>query len=142
MGRRMSRLGETIPALPVRNASAAVAFYGERLRFEAVHHEGGFAVLVRDDAVVHLWEASDESWRGRLGDERPVRSGAESFIAGTASCRIGVEGVDELYDELRETGVLHQVSRDDVTATDFGTREFATLDQDGNLLAFFEWMVA
>jgi hypothetical protein len=26
-----------------------------------------------------------------------------------------------------------------VTATDFGTREFATLDLDGNLLTFFRW---
>jgi hypothetical protein len=26
-----------------------------------------------------------------------------------------------------------------VTATDFGTTEFATLDSDGNLLTFFRW---
>jgi hypothetical protein len=26
-----------------------------------------------------------------------------------------------------------------VTATDFGTREFSTLDRDGNLLTFFRW---
>jgi hypothetical protein len=26
-----------------------------------------------------------------------------------------------------------------VNATDFGTREFATLDSDGNLLTFFRW---
>ena len=134
----MSQLGQTIPALPVQDAAASVAFYGERLGFEAVHHEGGFAVLVRDEAVVHLWEASDESWRDRPAGERPVRSGAESFIAGTASCRIAVEGVDELYEELRQADVLHQVSRDGVSATDWGTREFATLDRDGNLLAFFE----
>ena len=142
MGRHVSRLGQTIPALPVLDASTAVMFYGDRLGFEAVHHEGGFAVLVRDEAVVHLWEASDESWRGRPAGERPVRSGAESFIAGTASCRIAVEGVDELYDELRENGVLHQVSESGVSVTDFGTREFATLDQDGNLLAFFERVAA
>jgi len=26
-----------------------------------------------------------------------------------------------------------------VAATDFGTREFAALDPDGNLLTFFRW---
>jgi hypothetical protein len=26
-----------------------------------------------------------------------------------------------------------------VTTTDFGTTEFATLDDDGNLLTFFRW---
>ena len=59
----MIRLGQTIPALPVRDAEAAVAFYSNRLAFLPVHYEGGFAVLERDDAVVHLWQADDESWR-------------------------------------------------------------------------------
>jgi catechol 2,3-dioxygenase-like lactoylglutathione lyase family enzyme len=134
----MTRLGATIPALPVRDVASSVGFYGERLGFEVLHHDGGFAVLRRDDAVLHLWEASDERWRDGVDRERPVRSGAESFIAGTASCRISVEGVDDLYAELRAQGVLHNVSADSVSDTDFGTREFATLDRDGNLLTFFQ----
>jgi catechol 2,3-dioxygenase-like lactoylglutathione lyase family enzyme len=136
----MVRMTQTIPAMPVHDMSAAVAFYRDRLGFEAVHHEDGFAVMSRDEAVVHLWEASDEGWRQRSSYERPVVSGAESFIAGTASCRVRVEGVDQLYTELREKDVLHRVSRDGVDSTDFGTREFATLDLDGNLIAFFEWV--
>jgi hypothetical protein len=35
--------------------------------------------------------------------------------------------------------VMHPVSRIGVTETDFGTREFATLDADGNLIEFFCW---
>jgi catechol 2,3-dioxygenase-like lactoylglutathione lyase family enzyme len=138
----MSRLSQTIPALPVHDAATAVEFYRDRFGFEVRHHDGGFAVLNRDDAVVHLWQASDESWQARDSLERPVRSGAESFLAGTASCRIQVEGVDDLYDELRLRDVLHPVSRDGVSETDYGTREFATLDQDGNLVTFFQWMSA
>jgi catechol 2,3-dioxygenase-like lactoylglutathione lyase family enzyme len=132
-------LSQTIPALPVRNAAAAVEFYRERLGFDVLHQDGGFAVLGRDEAVLHLWEAGDESWRGREAGDRPVRSGAESFIAGTASCRIRVEGVDDLYEELRAMEVLHPVSRTGVSATDYGAREFATLDLDGNLVTFFQW---
>jgi catechol 2,3-dioxygenase-like lactoylglutathione lyase family enzyme len=135
----VSRLDQTIPAMPVRKVADAVDFYRDRLGFEVLHHDGGFAVLSRDQAVVHLWEAGDETWRERDSVERPVRSGAESFIAGTASFRIRVEGVDELYDEMRRSDVLHRVSRDGVDNTDFGTREFATLDLDGNLVTFFEW---
>ncbi|MBA3628155.1 MAG: VOC family protein [Actinobacteria bacterium] len=130
-------LDQTIPAMPVKVAAAAVAFYRDRLGFDVLHHDDGFAVVRRDEAVVHLWEASDESWRGRESSEWPVRSGAESFIAGTASCRIRVEGVDELYVELRQNDVLHPVSKDGVDDTDFGTREFAALDLDGNLLTYF-----
>jgi catechol 2,3-dioxygenase-like lactoylglutathione lyase family enzyme len=131
-------LTTTIPALPVRDARAAVDFYRDRLGFDVVHHDGGFAVLQRDEAQIHVWQAGDEAWRERFDLAKPIDSGAESFLAGTASCRVRVEGVDELYDELRD--VLHPVSRGGVTTTDFGTREFATLDADGNLITFFEWV--
>jgi catechol 2,3-dioxygenase-like lactoylglutathione lyase family enzyme len=136
----MVSLSQTIPAMPVRDAAAAAAFYRDRLGFEIVHQDEGFVVLGRDDARVHLWQAGDESWRERSSLEKPVRSGAESFIAGTASCRVLVDGVDDLYEELSAKDVLHPVSRDAVSETDFGSREFATLDQDGNLISFFEWV--
>ena len=136
----MVTLSQTIPALPVRDAADAVDFYQARLGFEVLHHDGRFAVLARDEAVLHLWQADDESWRERESDDRPVESGAESFISGTASCRIRVDGVDELYEELRRSDVLHPVSKEGVDDTDYGTREFATLDLDGNLVTFFQWV--
>ncbi len=128
------------PALPVRDMSAAVACYRDQFGFTIRHQGSGFAVLLRDDTVVHLWESSDLTWEQRDSIERPVRSGAESFLAGTASCRIQVDAVDALYAELRAAGVLHQVSVDGVGDTDFGTREFATLDVDGNLITFYTWV--
>jgi catechol 2,3-dioxygenase-like lactoylglutathione lyase family enzyme len=131
-------LSQTVPAMPVYDVAKAVAFYRDRIGFTVLHHAGGFAVLKRDGAELALWEAGDESWASRASLERPVRSGAESFIAGTASCRIAVDGIDVLYDELREAAVLHRVSRDGPGDTDWGTREFAALDLDGNLLTFFE----
>jgi catechol 2,3-dioxygenase-like lactoylglutathione lyase family enzyme len=134
-------LSQTIPAMPVRDAAAASEFYRDRLGFEVLHQDEGFAVLGRDDAQVHVWQAGDESWRERVAlRETPISSGAESFIAGTASCRIKVDGVDDLYEELSARDVLHPVSREGVSETDYGTREFATLDQDGNLISFFEWV--
>jgi catechol 2,3-dioxygenase-like lactoylglutathione lyase family enzyme len=132
-------LSQTIPALPARDVAKAVDFYRDRLGFEVLHHDGGFAVLCRDEAVVHLWQASDESWRERRVDDSPVKSGSESFIAGTASCRIVASGIDDLFSEYQGKDVLHPVSRGGVDDTDFGTREFSTLDLDGNLLTFFKW---
>lgn len=134
-------LGRTIPALPVRDVPAAVAHYREHFGFDPVHETEDFAVIGRDDAVLHLWGATDEDWRSRADlAERPICSGAESFIAGTASCRIEVLDVDSLFEELKAADVLHPVSRGGVDDTDFGTREFATLDPDGNLLTFFRWV--
>lgn len=137
----MVHLGRTIPALPVGDTATAVAFYRDRLGFTPIHVADGFAVLQRDDAQVHLWHAGDRSWAGREDlRARPVHSGAESFIAGTASCRIETEDVDGLYAELAAADVLHPVSRDGVSETDFGTREFSALDADGNLIGFFSWV--
>jgi hypothetical protein len=139
-GRSAAGLHRTIPALPVRDVGAAVAHYRTCFGFDARHVTEEFAVLVRDDAVLHLWGATDDDWRARDDlHQRPVCSGAESFLAGTTSCRIEVADVDALFDELEPLGVLHDVSRGGVGATDFGTREFATLDLDGNLLTFFRW---
>jgi catechol 2,3-dioxygenase-like lactoylglutathione lyase family enzyme len=138
--RASAGLHRTIQALPVRDVGAAVAFYRERFGFAAPHETADFAVPVRDDAVIHLWGATDDDWRSREDLRgKPVCSGAESFLAGTASCRIEVADVDALFAELRSADVLHGVSLDGVGETDFGTREFATLDRDGNLLTFFRW---
>jgi len=101
----------TIPALPVRDVPAAVAHYRQHFGFETPHETADFAVLVRDDAVLHLWGATDVEWRSREKlTERPVCSGAESFLAGTASCRIEVADVDALFVELEPEGVLHDVA--------------------------------
>ena len=133
-------LGRTIPALPAHDVAASVGFYRDRLGFAVLNHDGGFAVLRRDDAVLHLWEADDESGTSREGGGSPVRSGAETFLAGTASCRIEVTDVDDLYAEMSAAGVLHRVSLGGVEKTDFGTREFCVLDLDGNLIGFHTWV--
>jgi catechol 2,3-dioxygenase-like lactoylglutathione lyase family enzyme len=133
-------MGRTIPALPVRDVGSAVAYYRKRFGFEVPHQDEGFAVIARDGAEIHLWQAGDDDWRTRADfAQNPICSGAESFLAGTASCRIEVADVDALFTELEAADVLHPVSRDGVSKTDFGTREFATLDLDGNLLTFFRF---
>src|SRR4051794_37080152 len=96
--RASAGLHRTIPALPVRNVTTAAAYYRDRFGFDAVHETGDFAVLARDDAVLHLSGATDDEWRSREDlDRRPICSGAESFLAGTASCRIEVSDVDALF---------------------------------------------
>jgi hypothetical protein len=132
------RLGGAIPALPVADAAAAARGYVERLGFTVQHLEEGFAIVDRDDATIHLWQAGDQSWRARDSLERPIRSGAESFLAGTASCRVACQGIDGLYAEAASAGGLHEVSRNGIQTTDYGTREFHTLDIDGNLVTFYE----
>ena len=133
-------LEQTIPAMPVRDMPTAVAFYRDRLGFEVLHHDGGFAVLGRGEAVVHLWEASDESWRERAtratspSAPAPSRSSRAPRAAGSSST-----GVDELYDELRAEDVLHPGLARTASTTRISARASSRRSTtDGNLVTFFE----
>ncbi|RYZ56519.1 MAG: VOC family protein [Sphingobacteriales bacterium] len=133
------RMKKTIPALPVQDITSAIGYYSEKLGFTARHQEADFAILVRDDVEIHIWKSGDESWRNRGGGliSLPICSGAESFLAGTASCRIEVQGIEQLYQEYREKGALHS-PHTVVTEQPWGNREFEAVDNYGNLLTFFE----
>lgn len=133
------KLSRTIPAFPVRDISQGVAFYRDRLGFTPRHQDDTFAVLTRDEAELHLWAARDESWSHRApeGWELPIQSGAESFLAGTHSCRIRVDGIDELFLEYRDAGVLYAPDTT-IQERPWGERDFPALDLHRNLLTFFE----
>jgi catechol 2,3-dioxygenase-like lactoylglutathione lyase family enzyme len=128
--------GATIPALPSRDVASSVAFYREQLGFEVVHEETGFASLRRDGATLHFWGATDEGWRDGLDASSPVQSGAESFIAGTASCRIAVDGIDALAEQCAAAGIVHP--NGGLAQKPWGSRELTILDPDGNAVTFFE----
>ena len=129
------QLLRTIPALPVKAIAQSVPFYRDLLGFSLVHQDDGMAIFRRDDIEIHLWEASDESWQTRSGGA-PVVSGGESFIAGTASCRVEVRGVDDLHHVMQPLQIIHPNAP--LGDQPWGTREFAVLDPDNNLITFFE----
>jgi catechol 2,3-dioxygenase-like lactoylglutathione lyase family enzyme len=126
----------TIPTFQVRNMERSLPFYRDILGMSLIHHDGGFAIVGRDEIELHLGQADDESWRVRDIGEKPVRSGSESFLAGTASCRVGMTGVEAYYPLLVAHGVIHP--NGSIRNTEWGTREFAVLDPDNNLITFFE----
>jgi catechol 2,3-dioxygenase-like lactoylglutathione lyase family enzyme len=134
----MNKLKKSIPALPVVNIAKAISFYESKMGFKARHQEKKFAILGRDSVEIHLWASCDRSWKFRLWwIFRPIQSGAETFLAGTASCRIEVEGIDELYQEFKATGVIYN-SETVVEDEPWRHRDLATLDLHGNLITFFE----
>jgi hypothetical protein len=134
-------LGPSIPALPMSDTAATTVFYRDRLKFTVEHSEESFLIVRRDACVLHLWLADDNRWRERADFvSAPIRSGAEDFLAGTASCRIEVSDgaeLDALFAEMAEVDVLHRVSRSGVATTDYGMRELHVSDPDNNLLTFF-----
>ncbi len=124
-GTRGSRLLGAVPALPVSDERRAVAFYEEAFGFTELRHEGrGLGILRRDDVELHVWVADGSA------------PGAERHLAGSASCRFEVQGVEGLYRHCEQLGVVHP--RAPLQDQWWGTREFGALDPDGNLITLFE----
>lgn len=130
-----ARMVSAIPTLPVSDIERGVTFYRDTLGFTVGYRDNEFAIVHRDDIEIHLWAATDENW-GKGDESSPVVSGAESFIAGTASCRVGVAAVDALHASFHQHGIIHPNAP--LRDTEYGTREFTVLDPDRNAIAFFE----
>lgn len=118
------RFLSAVPALPVSDERRAVAFWEGVLGFEELRDgDQGLGICVRDDVEVHLWVADGSA------------PGAERHLAGSASCRLRVSAVDDLYAHCRQAGVVHP--RAPLQDQPWGTREFGVLDPDGNLVTLY-----
>jgi catechol 2,3-dioxygenase-like lactoylglutathione lyase family enzyme len=116
-----------VPALAVSDERRAVAFLQDALGFVQLQHEDrGLGILRRDEVEIRVWVADGSA------------PGAERHLAGSGSCRIEVTGVDELYSHCRELGVVHPIAP--LSDRPWGTREFAVLDPDNNLIALYKRM--
>ena len=114
-----------VPALPVSDERRAVAFFESALGMTEVVDAGtGLGILQRGPVELHVWLA-DGSARG-----------AEAYLPGSASCRIEVTGIDELYGHCEDLGVVHPNGQ--LRQQQWGVRDFAVLDPDGNLIGLYE----
>ncbi len=52
-------------------------------------------------------------WKNRSASlsVRPIISGAESFLAGTASCRIEVDEIDKFFNKYKMHGVIYSTDK-------------------------------
>lgn len=115
----VSGLRCAVPIIPAREIRDAVAWYREHLGFSVVHVEREYGIVERDAVEVHFWGPSGIA---------PESS--------NTMFRIGVDGIDELYEACRDGGIVHP--NGPLERKPWGTREFAVRDGDGNLLTFFE----
>lgn len=133
----MPEMKAAVPVLPISDPARSVAFYADRLGFTVHHRDQGYVALGRDAIQIHLWVAGDESWKSREAGT-PIESGAESFLAGTASCRVQVDGIESLYAEATALGIVHP--NGPLAAKPWGFTEFSILDPDNNLVTFYQRM--
>jgi catechol 2,3-dioxygenase-like lactoylglutathione lyase family enzyme len=112
-------LKKAIPVFPQPSVERAAEFYREKLGFvvDFIYDEG-YAGVSRDGFELHFWKCGDK------------------HIAENTSCRVGVENIDPLYEEFSAAGVVHPNGK--LQQKPWGFREFAILDEAGNLITFAE----
>jgi catechol 2,3-dioxygenase-like lactoylglutathione lyase family enzyme len=110
----MGRLISNTPVLPARDVAQTVSFWREELGFAEVYSGADYGVVTRDGIQVHFWGPADVD---------PLEN--------DAGCRLGVDDIDSFYDEYRE----HVFA--ELGPKPWGTREFAVLDPNRNLI----WLV-
>ena len=108
-----------IPILPSRSLGATLVFYG-KLRFEGgLRGNGDYAIVRRGPLEIHFFA-------------HPDLVPAESF----AGCYLRVCDVDAIYRDFTAAGLPHTgIPRQDALQDKpWGMREFAVIDEDGNLV--------
>ncbi|MBV6863576.1 bleomycin resistance protein [Xanthomonas euvesicatoria] len=111
---------QTIPTLPSRSIPQTVAFY-RQLGFvgDAHPHDAGYAILRRGDGELHFFAHPDLDPAGCY-----------------AGCYIRVGDVDAVHAAMKLAALPEQgIPRlDPVGDKPWGMREFAIVDESGNLL--------
>ena len=115
----MASLKSAAPVLASLDIERSISFFCSRLGFAQVYFEPNVWGIVSRDAVqIHFWPC------------------VERHISENTSCRVYVEGVDELFAEFQSQGVIHPNAP--LETKPWGSREFGVLDPDGNLITFAE----
>jgi len=111
----------TIPVLPSANIERDVKWYGEKMGMEVFIQDPVYAVLYRDDLVLHL------QWHANTQDD-PLLGGSVT--------RILVNNIRPLFDEFVSRGLV--AAEKFKTDTDWGTDEFGFYDMNANAIFIME----
>ena len=95
-----------------------LAFYQNHLGFTQVHIEEEYSIISRDTIHLHFWLCKDRK------------------ICEASGCRVRVDGVDELYKSI-DASLIHPNAK--LEAKPWGAKEFAILDNNGNIITFAEY---
>ncbi len=117
----MHYLKMAIPVLASLNIKKTVSFYQQKLGFNKLGwNDENYAVMGRDHVEIHFWKCNN-----KIHPEN-------------TSCYIQVHNVEELHQEMQDAGVVHP--NGPLKDQPWGMREFAILDEDGNMIKFGQFI--
>ncbi len=107
------------PVLASLDIARSVDFFCSRLGFTKLYAEqGSYGVITRGSVGLHFWACN------------------EAHIAENTSCRVQVSGIEALYAQCQAHGIVHPNAP--LADKPWGSREFAIVDPDRNLVTFSE----
>ena len=107
------------PLLASLDLNRSVDFFVSKLGFDSVYAVARQYGIVKHGAVgIHFWPCSDPE------------------IPKATSCRVQVAGIEDLYRHCLAQDIVHPNAR--LESKPWGSKEFAILDPDGNLVTFHE----
>ena len=110
-----------VPVLPSADISRDVSWYQEKLGFSEYFADKMYAVLFREDLVIHLqWHANTK----------------EDPLLGGSVIRIRVENINSIFDEFLLRGTIEQKALK--LNTPWQTNEFGFYDLNNNSIYFTE----
>ena len=121
----MARMQRITPFVLTSSLDKAIGFFGDVLGFSCGYRADNYAFVSRDDVAIRLIEVGPEI---DLTDERRENS-----------CYIDVDGLDDLYAELKpRLDALPEGRVRPPFDQDYGQREFHVTDEDACLIFFGE----
>ena len=110
-----------VPVLPSADIRRDVAWYQEKLGFSEYFADKMYAVLFREDLVIHLqWHADTQ----------------EDPLLGGSVIRIRVESINPIFEELLSRGTIDETALK--PNTPWRTNEFGFYDLNNNAIFFTE----
>jgi len=104
------------PVLASLDIAKTITFYVQKLGFNVTYQDKDYGIVKRDDIGIHFWKCKNK------------------IFPEHTSCYIYVQHIDDLYTEMQYADVVHPNGK--IGDKPWGVREFAILDNFGNLIKF------
>lgn len=116
---KRGELKNAVPILLTRNINQAADFYTQKLGFTVSNRYPNYLIIKRDQTALHFSLAQDLD---------PKTNSCTTYVY--------VSNIDSLYTEYQAQDIIHPNGA--LKTKDYGMKDFAVIDPDGNLLTFGE----
>jgi hypothetical protein len=108
------------PVLASLDIERSAEFFASKLGFGKVHVvQGVYGIVSNGSVEIHFWPCTDRR------------------IAEATGCRVQVQAIEALHALCEKHAIVHPNAP--LANKPWGTKEFAILDPDGNLITFYEY---